>query len=193
MLDNLKQSITLDDLHRLERDGLRVEVIDGEIFISKVTMTLLHALVIQALFRLLDGYVREHRLGVVFMDSVRFRLQGGRGAILRARQPDLAFVRAHRIPAELDLNDDFPIPPDLAVEVISPGQTNAELIRKIAEYLEAGVEEAWLLFPAREELHCYRRDAEAPEIYGLAASLTPDALFPGLVLHLTDILKPGLP
>jgi len=43
--------------------------------------------------------------------------------------------------------------------VASPGQTNTVLLPKITRYLEAGSEEAWLIYPLRRALHQYRRDA----------------------------------
>lgn len=77
--------------------------------------------------------------------------------------------------------------PDLAVEIASPGQTNAVLLPKITRYLQAGSEEAWLIYPWRRTLYQYRRDAEEPALYSEAQMIDTSALFPGLKLVLADL------
>ncbi|MCA9905767.1 MAG: Uma2 family endonuclease [Anaerolineae bacterium] len=189
MLEQVKQTVTLKDLQRLDAQELWAEVDDGEIITSEHHMTILHVLIIQNLYKLLDAYVSAHHLGIVFIDGVRFLLRGTQEDVARARKPDLAFVRAARIPADLNLNSDFPGAPDLAVEVVSPGQTNAAMLKKIDRYFEAGSEEAWLIYPTQKRLYRYRRDADAPEVYDEDAAMDVAALFPGLMLPMADVFR----
>jgi Uma2 family endonuclease len=192
MLEQVKQAVSLHDVQQMESDDMRVEVDDGQMITDEHTMTILHLLTIRVLFRLLDAYAVAHQLGEVFMDGMRFRLKGTQNDVIRAYKPDLAFVRAARIPAGLDLNDDFPAAPDLAVEVVSPGQTNADMLRKISRYLEAGTEESWLIYPARKLLYRYRADADVPEVFTSGDTLSPEALFPGLVVPLAEVFEVSL-
>lgn len=194
MVDQVITRITHEELLRLdaEHDEARVEVEDGEINISERDMTLLHLLSIKLLYDLLNPFVVSHQLGVVFMDGVRYRLVGTAADVRRAQMPDLSFVRAARIPTDLDMNGDFPGAPDLAVEVISPGQSNTLLLKKLLGYLEAGTVEGWLIYPRKQEIHVYRQAAEGVAIYSGAVAVDTSLLFPGLALRASDIFTTTL-
>jgi Uma2 family endonuclease len=62
--------------------------------------------------------------------------------------PDVAFVASERL-AALVIGQPFPeLAPDLAVEVLSPGDRRAAVQAKVGEYLAAGVRAVWVLDPA---------------------------------------------
>jgi Uma2 family endonuclease len=186
-MEQIKTRVTQADLQRLDAEDKWVEVEDGQIIESENEVTALHVVIIQNLFRILDPFVRTYKLGIVFVDGLRYILAGTPQDIERARKPDFSFVRAGRIPNDFDWAGDFVGAPDLAVEVASPGQTNTVLLPKITRYLQAGSEEAWLIYPWRRELHQYRRDAEAPVVYREAEVIDTSTLFPGLNLVLADL------
>jgi Uma2 family endonuclease len=186
-MQKIKTIVTLADLHRLDADERDFDVENGEIILREETVTFLHLIIIQNLFRSLDPFVRLHRLGTVYMDGVRYLLAGTPQDIERTRKPDFSFLRAGRIPADFDWTGDFVGAPDFAVEVASPGQTNTILLPKITRYLEAGTEEAWLIYPWHKTVHQYRRDAEAPLVYQGAEVIDVSALFPGLTLITQDV------
>jgi Uma2 family endonuclease len=194
MVDQIITRITHEELLRLdaEHDEARVEVEDGEIIISERDMTLLHLLAIKLLYDILNPFVISHRLGVVFMDGLRYRLVGTAADVRRARMPDLSFVRAAGIPPDVDLDGDFPGAPDLAVEVISPGQSNTLLLKKLLGYLEAGTVEGWLIYPRKQEIHVYRQAAEGVVIYSGDMAVDTSLLFPGLTLRASDIFRSTL-
>jgi Uma2 family endonuclease len=56
------------------------------------------------------------------------------------------------------------VPPDLAVEVVSPSNRPGELLRKIGEYLAAGVPLVWVVYPKRRRVAVYRPDEEEPTV-----------------------------
>jgi Uma2 family endonuclease len=147
----------------------------------------LHVIIIQNLFRILDPFVRANELGCVFTDGARYSLVGTPQDIERARKPDFSFLRAGRIPQDFDWAGDFVGTPALAVEIASSGQTNTVLLPKITRYLQAGSEEAWLIYPWRRTLYQYRRDAEAPVLYRETDVIDTSALFPGLRLVLAEL------
>lgn len=180
-LEQLKPrtKVTQADLDRLDAQGLRVEVEDGEIIIGDQGVTALHILVIRTLFRIFDTFTTTHQLGEVFMDGMRYILEGLPEDVERAHIPDLSFLRAGRIPPDFNWMGDFLGAPDLAVEIASPGQSNVKLINKLGRYLANGTEEAWLIYPWRAEIYQYRRDADAPQLYSGAQVITTP-LFPEL-------------
>lgn len=72
------------------------------------------------------------------------------------RFPDVAFISYDRIPEGAD--PATPMPdwvPNLAVEVLSPGNTRGEMERKRREYFEAGVELVWYVDPRKRTVRVY--------------------------------------
>jgi Uma2 family endonuclease len=187
MTDKIRTSVTLADLQRLDAEDKWVEVDDGEIIEVENNVTFLHLVIIQNLLLLVHPFVRANKLGSVFADGARYILAGTPDDIERARKPDFSFLRTGRIPPDFDWSGDFVGAPDLAVEVVSPGQTNAILLPKIFRYLEAGSEEAWLIYPHHKSLYQYRRSADEPKIYTHDDVIDTSALFPGLRLVLSDL------
>jgi Uma2 family endonuclease len=181
--------ITPEALRRLDTDESWIEVDDGRIIESERDMTWLHVLIIRNLFRLLDVYVREQGLGLVLPDGARYILSASRTkGIQRAYIPDLSFVRAGRIPADFDWMGDFSGAPDLAVEVVSPGQSNAVVLPKISRYLESGTEEAWVIYQGSRSLWQVRGDAEEP-IHFTGAAQIQSPLFPAFSISLADLFR----
>jgi Uma2 family endonuclease len=72
------------------------------------------------------------------------------------RGPDVCFYSHARWPRAQVGNTLPPVPPDLAVEVVSPGNRNATIMKKVFEYLEAGVALVWVLYPKRRQVVMYR-------------------------------------
>jgi Uma2 family endonuclease len=193
MTDKIRTIITLADLQRLDADDKWVEVEDGAIIEDEHDVTFLHLIIMQNLFLLLHPFVRTNKLGSVYMDGVRYILAGTPDDIERARKPDLSFLRAGRIPPDFDWSGDFVGAPDLAVEIISPGQTNTVLLPKISCYLEVGSDEAWLIYPHRKALYQYRRSADEPSIYTGDDVIHTTELFPGLRLVVSDLFATERP
>jgi Uma2 family endonuclease len=80
-----------------------------------------------------------HGLGGIYGPDTSFKI--GRNE----RMPDVSFVAAARIPPEGEPDGAWPIPPDLAVEVISPNDIFEKVNAKVREYFEAGVRQVWLI------------------------------------------------
>jgi Uma2 family endonuclease len=184
--------ITPEALRRLDTDESWMEVDDARIIESERDMTWLHVLIIQNLYDLLRLYVRQHQLGWVLMDGARYILSVSRTkGIQRAYIPDLSFVRAGRIPPDFDWMGDFSGAPDLAVEVVSPGQSNAVVLPKISRYLESGTEEAWVIYQGSRSLWQVRRDAEE-SVRHTDQGLIETVLFPGLQISLAQLFETDL-
>lgn len=164
---------------KLEAQGKRIEVDDGEIIEVEKQMTFLHVIVIDNLYDLTRPFVRANKLGRDQTDGVRFILIGHRKSSSLAQIPDFSFIRAGRIPEDYDWQGDFEGVPDLAVEVVSPGQTYEYFLDRVAKYLRAGTEEVWLVYPERKLILQFRADAEIHTEFRSDEILT-SPLFPGL-------------
>ena len=68
--------------------------------------------------------------------------------------------------------------PDITVEVVSPSDTAAELGRKASEYLEAGSQRVWVVYPESRRGKVYRPDGTA-QCYSGDDAVTDEELPPG--------------
>ena len=134
----------------------------------------------------LKTFVRAHSLGIT---------TGEGGYVLAhdpdsVRGPDAAFISAARIPAGgLPEDDYFEGAPDLAVEVISPSETDKDVAEKVAEYLASGALRVWEVRPRLRTVTVHR-PGPAPETLRDGDSLTSEhASFAadGFALRIADI------
>lgn len=98
------------------------------------------------------------------------------------RGPDVVFYSGDRVPQPLPVKG-FLIPPDLAVEVVSPSNRFADVIAKVAEYVLAGTELVWVIDPIKRTAAVYR----APDGIQL---LTEDDSLEGRAMH-PSVWSPG--
>lgn len=128
------------------------ELIKGELY-PTMPAGFLHGVVTQDLASRLSYFVREHQLGVIVAAETGFRLSEDTtcGA-------DIAFVSKEKM-AAIGLTDKFfPGAPDLAVEVISPSETKADILGNVEDYLLAGVKLIWLVRPKKKTVFVYRQN-----------------------------------
>lgn len=89
---------------------------------------------------ILKMFVSSRKLGLVSGADGFFRLPSS------TRGPDVAFVSRDRLPNGTFPREAYPeIAPNLVVEVLSPGNTRAEMARKRLEYFLSGVELVWIV------------------------------------------------
>jgi Uma2 family endonuclease len=95
--------------------------------------------------------------------------------------PDIVVYRWARRPISADgqLADEAIEPPDLAIEIVSPGQAPAHVGARCAEYIERGVAWALMIDPERHTAHLYTADADP---------LVPRRLAPEDLLEVGDLL-----
>ena len=83
----------------------------------------------------LAQHVEDNGLGALYAAETGFVLETDPDTV---RAPDVAFVRRERVEEVGETAGFFPGAPNLAVEVVSPGDTYAEVEGKVAEWLAAG-------------------------------------------------------
>ncbi len=126
---------TLEELQRLPDDGNKYEVVHGELFVTPAPGQA-HEIVAARLTRLLDPYVAEHELGLVFRPRAVVRTEDSEV------EPDL-MIRAESVGSSIK-SEDAPTP-ILVVEVLSPPTRRRDQIQKRGFYEEIGVPEYWIV------------------------------------------------
>lgn len=89
---------------------------------------------------------------------------GGGGFVLRrdpdrVRSPDVWFLSHERL-KEVTREGFYEGAPDLAVEVVSPGEEAEGVLAKVLDYLEAGAKAVWLVYPELKAVEVYGRGGE---------------------------------
>jgi Uma2 family endonuclease len=113
-----------------------------------------HGLVVIQATLALGLHVRARGLGELFSEATGFLLARDPDTLLC---PDVAFVAGERL-AAAGLGQPFlELAPDLAVEVLSPGDRKTAVRAKVDEYLAAGVRAVWALDPATRTVRVHQR------------------------------------
>ena len=143
---------TAEDLLKLPRGRFRYELIKGELRqMSPAGHD--HGRIVMELAGPLHQYVNSKKLGKVYGAETGFKLQSDPDTV---RAPDIAFLRQERV-TEVGRSKGYWIgAPDLAVEVISPGDTVGEVEEKVEEWLEAGTRLVWVVSPKLQTVTIYR-------------------------------------
>ena len=83
--------------------------------------------------------------------------------------------------------------PDLAVEVVSPGDSADDLIAKAREYLRGGVRLVWLVYPLAREIHAYLPGARDIRVFSQPTSSEAGDLLPGFRTLVGPLFPPREP
>ncbi len=140
--------VTAEELLTLPEDGFRYELIRGELQ-QMAPAGHHHGKIAVNLTTPLDQHVRANNLGTVYAAETGFLLASDPDTV---RAPDVAFVRRERVEAVADVEGYWPGAPDLAVEVISPGDTYAHVEDKVMEWLDAGTRMVVTVNPRRHSV-----------------------------------------
>jgi Uma2 family endonuclease len=172
---------TEEDVVRAEgHTGRCCELIDG-VLVEK-TMGYLESLLAGAILEALRGFVRPRNLGIVLGADGTLKILPR-----QVRIPDVCFIRWERFPdGKLPKVPIPPVAPDLAVEVLSAGNTESEMERKLREYFEAGTELVWYVDPASRSVTVYTAP-DRSTVLDANATLTGGAVLPGFELSLRDL------
>ncbi|NEO37175.1 MAG: Uma2 family endonuclease [Moorea sp. SIOASIH] len=169
-----KTLLTLEEFLAMPSTDVTYELVEG-VAVPKMSPKRFHARVTGALYTLLDQWCQEK--GEVNPEWAIVLQRHGQDWV---PVPDLIYISVQRLPSEVIEDEACPVPPELAIEIISPGQTFGQLAEKATDYLEAGVLRVWVVDPQARSITVFYPDAP-PRTYTKAALIT-DSLFEGLEL-----------
>lgn len=156
------------------------ELVDG-VLVEKamgVTASLLTIVIAQKM----RNFIEKDNLGVVLGADGMIRTFSD-----QVRIPDVSFLAWNRYPGE-EVPDEgiSSFVPNLAVEVLSPGNTKAEIDRKLRDYFLAGVELAWVIDPKMQTAKSYTSPEDVQRI-SKTGYLDGGMVLPGFRLSLKEL------
>ncbi|MGH8606436.1 MAG: Uma2 family endonuclease [Gammaproteobacteria bacterium] len=144
------------DLLRMSDNGFRYELLRGQL-VKMSPAGQQHGRIAATITASLGQHVTEHKLGAVYAAETGFLLATNPDHV---RAPDVAFVCRERLQTVQETEGYWPGAPDLAVEVVSPGDTYAEVEDKVFDWLEAGGRLVIVVNPRKRLVTVYRSKAD---------------------------------
>jgi len=175
--------MTAEDLLALPDDGYTYELVEGELRQMPPTSGEHSRVELYIAFWLMS-FVYRNRLGKVYGSDAGFRLKRSPDTVLC---PDTSFVRTERVPQD-DRTGIMELPPDLAVEVVSPSNTINDMDDKVGVYLAAGTSLVWVVRPRHRQVTVYTSVGHA-RILGDTDVLDGGDVLPGFTLPVVDVFR----
>jgi Uma2 family endonuclease len=167
---------TAEMARALPDDGKRYEVLDGELFVTPAPSAD-HQEALAVLLRILDPYVRDHRIGHLFWSPADIEFSPR-----RLVQPDLfvtPLIDGKRPRKWRDINGLV-----LAVEGLSPSTARADRQVKSKIYMDEDVGEYWIVDLDARVFERWRKGESRPEILAHMLVWQPHADVPPLTIDL---------
>ncbi len=171
-----------DLIRLLDRTGRLYELVDG-MLVEKV-MGFPESFIAAWLIYLLETF-NQRRFGFCVGEAAAMRLMPG-----MVRMPDVSFVCWDRVPVrgQVPRQRVAGLAPDLAVEVLSKGNTPAEMRRKLKEYFRAGVRLVWFIDPRPRTVVVYT-GPDQPTALSEEGTLDGGDVLPGLSLPIRSLFE----
>lgn len=152
MVQSPIKPITLEEFLVQPETKPASEFIDGQI-IQKPMPQSDHSRIQNKLSTKLEIALEEQKIGMVFTE---LRCTFGDRAIV----PDIVVVQWDKIPRKENgrLASSFALAPDWMIEILSPGQSQTQVMKKILRALEHGTELGWLIDPYEDTVIVYSSD-----------------------------------
>ena len=152
--------LSLEEFLALPEEKPALEYVDGEVT-RKVSPKYRHGLLQTAFVKLVDGFSVPRQLARA---SVETRCSFAGTSVV----PDCVVFVWDRIPTDEhgDALDDVAVPPDIAVEIFSPGQSVRDQVDRCRWYVRNGVRVSLFVHPQDRSVRAFRRDMETAPLRG---------------------------
>jgi Uma2 family endonuclease len=177
MLKVCTDPLTLEQFLRLPEFKPALEFIGGRV-VQKMSPKFPHSLIQTELSMSLNTFARPRKLGRAYTE-LRAVFGGA------AQTPDVSFYKSDQIPRPI-FDEDILLPPDIAIEILSPGQTVGELRLKLRHSLKHGSKLGWLIHPARKQIQVIRPGKKS-QLLKIGDVLSGEDVLPGFSLSLEEI------
>lgn len=177
--------LTADAFGRLPEDpeGYRYELVRGRV-VREPPPKPVHGRLEVELAVHLATFVKRNGLGVV-LSNTGFVVATDPDTV---RGPDLAFVATARIPRDGYAGQYWRLGPDLAVEILSPSNSESDIQRKVIEYLGAGSRTVWVIDPKRRSAAVHRSPRDV-RVLSPGDDLEGDDVLSGFRLPVAELFR----
>jgi Uma2 family endonuclease len=180
--------MTSEELLAYDARGSRTELVRGRLMVHEPA-GYRHGTIAARVLSRMQAFVEAEQLarsapnplGDVLAAETGFTLQRSPDTV---RAPDVAFVAWARRP--LPTTGFAELAPDLAVEVLSPGDRPGEVLAKVADWLSAGSSLVWVIDPDRRVTRVYRADG-SESIVGDDGTIDGESTLPGFSLPVASL------
>lgn len=176
--------MTADDLLRMPDDGFRTELVRGKL-VQRPYIGFDYGVLGSRIWGRLSLHINAHELGESPSSKVGFQFADD-----HVRMASITFIRAERFDGLGEMPGYFPGAPDLAIELVTPSETEEYLAVKIRDFLEAGTQ-AFIEFHAYDRAFVVHRPDPEPAILTEADTLEAPDIIPGWSLPVADIFRRG--
>jgi Uma2 family endonuclease len=174
------------ELQALPDNGYRHEVVSAELVMSPKN-DFYHGDICSRLLAALVNFNEAHKLGVVLDSSTGFWMKNR-----NCRAPDISFVTKARLRSvgfSRTSRRFFPGAPDLAVEVVAPSNSRAELEDRLKDFFASGTKLAWVIQPEPRFVEICHSLTDR-QMRGPGAFLDGGQLLPGFQFSIADLFCP---
>jgi Uma2 family endonuclease len=181
-----KTPLTIEQYIALGEDppGVRYELSDGELIVTPSSSSF-HNDIRDVFNGRLRAFLDTHKIGRVISET---DVQLGENTV---RRPDVAFIRKERLEGVDRKHTPLTAIPNLVIEVISPSDRASDLMKKVSQYLEAGVQVVWFFDPETLRAYRYVPNRLEPEVFLEDHEFSEPELLPGFVLKISEIFSWG--
>ncbi len=183
-MSTVTRRITADDLLRMPDDGYRTELVRGKL-IQRPYIGFDYGVLGGRIWGRLSLHVSAHELGDSPSSKVGFRFADD-----HVRVASITFIRAERLNGLGKMPGYFPGSPDLAIELVTPSETDEYLAVKIRDFLEAGTQ-AFIEFHAYDRAFVVHLPDAEPTILTEDDTLEVPDIIPGWQMPIADIFRRG--
>ena len=176
---NTTHGIRITQEEFLENDFEGYEYVKGELVLMPPP-SMEHGEISINVIRYLDLYVYTHQLGRLYTAETTFQLED------RVVKPDVAFVSTDRLPE--NRRKGSPVPPDLAVEIVSPTDMHYDVTEKAFAYLKSGTRLVWVIEPVAKTVMVYRSERDFT-LLTCADTLTGEDVVEGFTCSVAQLFE----
>lgn len=133
------------------------------------------------LITLINVFVKAHKLGKVSGPDGMMRLFPG-----LVRIPDVAFASWKRLSERRGTSKLPELVPDLAIEVLSEGNTPKEMSRKLDDYFDAGVRLVWFVDARKRRVEVFT-GKKSSKVLEEHEALSGGKVLPGFTVPLKEL------
>jgi Uma2 family endonuclease len=168
--------------HLPENADKRLELIDG-VIVEMASSSQQNTVIAGRVIYFFNAFVIPRDLGYVSGADSGYTITE-----TNAYQPDVAFISKLQ---HTELKGvEFPVAPDLAVEVISPREGSNDVMKKVRRYLQSGTQIVWTIYPDDRAVYVWTLSPDgSPQAQAFEGDDTLDGgkVLPGFTLKVGEI------